>query len=206
MNSYGKMIQANMISFNNALLTNYRKIGLDEVDMVIISLLYNQKVHRNDFLSIRSLKRKMTIDEKTLSERIYRLVETGYVELLIEDDKKEQFSLEPTINKLGLCFEEENGVDSEKASQELLHKMIQYVELTYQRTLSPSDLTIINSWIDEGYCYDQMTEAVLESLKARRTHLKYADAILVSRKEREKVVNIDPKLKEVLSQVYVKKR
>jgi len=206
MNSYGKMIQANMISFNNALLTNYRKIGLDEVDMVIISLLYNQKVHRNDFLSIRSLKRKMTIDEKTLSERIYRLVETGYVELLIEDDKKEQFSLEPTINKLGLCFEEENGVDSEKASQELLHKVIQYVELTYQRTLSPSDLTIINSWIDEGYCYDQITEAVLESLKARRTHLKYADAILVSRKEREKAVNIDPKLKEVLSQVYVKKR
>lgn len=206
MNSYGKMIQANMISFNNALLTNYRKIGLDETDMVIIALLYNQKIHRNDFLSIRSLKRKMTIDEKTLSERIYRLVENGYIELLFENDKKEQFSLEPTINKLGLCFEEENEIDSEKAYQELLQKMIQYIESAYQRTLSPNDLMIINNWVDEGYSYEQMSEAVLESLKAKRTHLKYADAILISRKEREKVVDIDPVLKEVLSQVYVKKR
>ena len=43
MNNYSKLIKANLISFNTALLTNYKKLGLDEIDAIILHL-YHQSV------------------------------------------------------------------------------------------------------------------------------------------------------------------
>ncbi|NLZ84359.1 MAG: hypothetical protein GX919_01405 [Acholeplasmataceae bacterium] len=206
MNNYSKLIKANLISFNTALLTNYKKLGLDEIDAIIILHLYHQKRDRDDFLSIRSLRLKMTIDQKRLSERIYKLVERGFIEFFIEDGQKEQFSLNPTIEKLGLCFEENPVVDEQKERKELVQRIVEYTETSYQKTLSPTDLEIINGWVDEGYTYEQMTEAIFDSLKAKKMHLRYADAILISRNQKRNQVAVDPSIKEMLDQVYVKRR
>lgn len=206
MNNFGKLIKANLISFNTALLTNYKKLGLDEIDAIIILHLFQQKRDRDDFLSIRSLRLKMTIEQNKLSERIFKLVEQGFIELLIEDGQREQFSLNPTIEKLGLCFEENQGECEEQSRKELIQKIVSYTETSYQKTLSPTDLEIINGWVEEGYTYDQMTGAIFDSLKAKKMHLRYADAILVSRCQKRNEVAIDPSIKEMLDQVYVKRR
>ena len=91
--------------------------------------------------------------------------------------------------------------------QVVLQEMVEYIEKCYQKVLSSSDLMIINNWLDLNYNIDEMKQAVLDSLKAKKMHLKYADAILVNRKkERVQVSNVDEDIKSMLESVYVKTR
>ena len=61
-------------------------------------------------------------------------------------------------------------------------------------------------WVEE-YTIDEIKGAVLDSLKAKKTQLRYADAILVNRKNnsnREKI-EVDKELQEVLNTINVKR-
>ena len=61
-------------------------------------------------------------------------------------------------------------------------------------------------WVEE-YTIDEIKSAVLDSLKAKKTQLRYADAILVNRKNnsnREKI-EVDKELQEVLNTINVKR-
>ena len=61
--------------------------------------------------------------------------------------------------------------------------------------------------IRDRYTIDEIKSAVLDSLKAKKTQLRYADAILVNRKNnsnREKI-EVDKELQEVLNTINVKR-
>ena len=75
------------------------------------------------------------------------------------------------------------------------------------KTLSVEELKIVHMWVDDNYSYEEISEAVFDSLKAKKTQIKYADAILVNRRQnmnREKV-DVDPDIKEVLNSINVKR-
>ncbi len=203
MNNYSKLIDSHMISFKEVIVKNYKKIGLNEIETMIIILLYEQK-KTNNTLSISSLLELVTLSEYDLSTMIVNLVERGYVELVIEDNMEEHFLLTPTIEKLGEVLEQNDkkprNVDLELA------KVVSYIESLYQKQLAVNDFKVIDRWVEEGYTFEQISDAVLESVKAKKTNVKYADAILVGRKSHEKATNIDPELQEVLQQINVKRR
>lgn len=203
MNNYSKLIDSHMISFKEAIVKNYKKIGLNEIETMIIILLYEQK-KINNTLSIPSLLELVTLSEYDLSTMIVDLVERGFVELLIDDNMEEHFSLKPTIDKLGETLEE-NENQPKNVDLELV-KVVSYIESVYQKQLSVSELKTVDRWIEEGFLFKEIADAVLESLKAKKMNVKYADAILVSRKHHEKATNVDPELQEVLQQINVKRR
>ena len=66
---------------------------------------------------------------------------------------------------------------------------------------------IINNWIDLSYSFDEIKKAILDSLKAKKLHLKYADAILANRsvKEKRETVEYDEEIKSMLDAMYAKK-
>ena len=90
---------------------------------------------------------------------------------------------------------------------DLLSQLILYVEATYAKPCSPADLAIVNHWLDLGYSSEAIKSAILEGLKAKKRHLRYADAILANKKtesERE-TVTYDEDLKKMLDEMYVKR-
>jgi DNA-binding transcriptional MerR regulator len=90
--------------------------------------------------------------------------------------------------------------------KEQLQIIISYIESSYGRPVNNNDLVIINNWLDLGYPIEDIKEAILDSLKAKKLHLRYADAILASRhKQRETVDEIDEEGAELLASIYVKK-
>ena len=204
MNNYSKLIHSNVISLNEVLIQNYKSIGLDEIDMTILVLLNLQKLAQNDVLSIEKLSMKMTISESEISERILSLIQRGYLELKIDDvTSKEKFILDPVIEKVSKLLSDE---PQKETNQDLVKKIVEYAEKIYQRVLNVEDLKIIHFWVDEKYSYNEVCEAIFESLKAKKTQMKYADAILVNRHNnmnREKV-EVDPDIKEVLNSINVK--
>jgi DNA replication protein len=203
MNNYSKLIHSNVISLNDALIQNYKRLNLDEVNMTLLLHLNYQKNNQNNFLSTSILASKMTITEEEISRRILDLLTHGFIELQI-DETGEKFSLEPLIDKIAdILFKDDNPVNEVKIN---VSEIIEYCEKTYQRILTADDLKIVNMWVEE-YTIDEIKSAVLDSLKAKKTQLRYADAILVNRKNnssREKK-EVDLELQEVLNTINVKR-
>lgn len=202
MNNYSKLIHSNVISLNDVLIQNYKRLGLDEVNMTLLLHLNFQKNNQNNFLSTSILADKMTISEEKISERILFLLNQEFIELEI-DETGEKFSLEPLIKKIADILFEDDQPSTEKLD---VSEIIEYCEKTYQRLLTVDDLKIVNMWVEE-YTIEEIKSAVLDSLKAKKTQLRYADAILVNRKNnsnREKI-EVDKELQEVLNTINVKR-
>lgn len=207
MNNIGKLIKSKTISFNEMLIRFYTKLNLNETEAMILMVLYVQQDDTGEVLSTDVLKSKVSLNEEELSNVILSLINKGYIELLIDDEGKEIFSIDNVIDKLGAIISSNDSIIDKNDRQVVLQEMVEYIEKCYQKVLSSSDLMIINNWLDLNYNIDEMKQAVLDSLKAKKMHLKYADAILVNRKkERVQVSNVDEDIKSMLESVYVKTR
>ena len=205
MNNYSKLLHSNVISLGDVLIENYKVLGLDETHVTLLLLLNLQKNQKDNFLSTNVLAEKMTIGEKEISERILFLLQKNFIELKIEE-VGEMFVLDPLIEKLAdlLAKGEEKTIDNSSA---LVTEIVDYCEKTYQRILSIEDLKIINMWVEEEYSLEEIKSAVLDSLKAKKAQLRYADAVIINRRNnlsREKV-EVDPELQAVLSSINVKR-
>lgn len=205
MNNYSKLISSHMISFKEVLVKNYKKIKLNETEAMVIILLYEQRKHNNEALSVKTLLPFVTLSENELSKLIVNLVERGFIDLIFDNDSTEKFSLEPTIERLGECLMFENSGTQDPSALEV-SEVVTLVETTFQKQVSPSEIIYIQRWVNENYTYMQIKNAVLESLKYNKTSIKYVDAILIGRNKRESATSVDPKLEEVLQQINVKRR
>lgn len=201
MNSYAKLIETHIISFKEVLVLNYKRIELNEQEAMIIILLYEQKKHSNNALSVSSIEKYVTIPHNELSQMIVSLVERGYIELQMNGNQ-ECFSLLPTINRLGAALGQNDDLDY-KGEIKLI---VSDLEKTYARPLTASELLIVQRWITEEYSIDLIKNAVQESLKLNRYNVRYIDSILVNKIQRNADVEVDPNIEEVLKQIHVTKR
>ena len=204
MNNYGKLIKSHMISFKEVMVLNYKSIGLNEIEAMIIILLYEQKKQKNHAISAKNIMKYVTLSETELSNLLVSLVERGYIELIIEDNNMEHFVLTPTIDKLGEVLElNEKG---HSTGDDLISEIINLLENIYQRTLTSSELVVVQRWVSEKYSLKEITNAVTESQKLNKINIKYIDAILASKPVREYANEIDPEIQKVLQQINVKAR
>ena len=143
----------------------------------------------------------MTLDEEELSNLVIGLVQKGYIELVVEEE--ETFKLDGIYEALAKVLDEEEDT-THFERQEFLSQIVLYIETTYATS---ADLMIIHHWIDLGYTLDEIKKAVLDSLKAKKMHLKYADAILANRKatSNRPTVEYDEDIKRMLDEMYVKR-
>lgn len=204
MNNYSKLIKSHMISFKEVMVLNYKAIGLNETEAMVIILLYEQKKQKNHAISAKNILKYVTLTESQLSNLLVNLVERGYIELIIEDNNLEHFVLTPTVEKLGEVLEaNELGETSFKDN---VSQVINLLETSYQRMLTASELVIVQKWMNEKHSLKDISNAINESIKLNKMNVKYVDAILVSRPVREQADEIDPELQKVLQQINVKTR
>lgn len=206
MASVVKLIKAKTISFTEELLTHYKELKLCEEEAVLLILLYRLLDAQNNILSITELTKSMTLDEEKISKLVIELVQKGFIDIQM-DQGIESFGLDGSYEALAKVLDSDEQNPSFTDRQDLLSQIVLYIETTYAKPCSPADLMIINNWLDLGYSYSQIQAAVLDSLKAKKLHLKYADAILANRnqtKNREHV-EYDEDIKKMLDAMYVKR-
>ena len=205
MNSVARLIKAKTISFTDEILKNYKKINLNEIETILLIKLYQKLDNRDNVLSIEELGYCMTLNEEELSNLVIKLVQKGFIEINL-DNGIESFSIDGTIELLAKAIDDDEP-NTFKDRQDLLSQIVLYIETTYAKPLAPADLMIINNWIDLSYSFDEIKKAILDSLKAKKLHLKYADAILANRsvKEKRETVEYDEEIKSMLDAMYAKK-
>lgn len=205
MSAVARLIKSKTISFTEELITNYKTLLLTENEALVLIFLYRKLDMQDNILSTDDLKDKMTISEEEIANIVIGLVQKGLVEINLNDGV-ESFELNGIYEALAKVLDkEEENVFSGR--QELLSQIVLYIETTYAKPCSPADLMIINNWLDLGYSYNEIKVAILDSLKAKRLHLKYADAILASRKSQSsrQTVEYDEDIKKMLDEMYVKR-
>ncbi len=204
MTSVARLIKAKTISFTEEMITNYKKLQLNETELIVLILLYRRLDEQNNILSISDLTSQMTLNEEQISNLVINLVQKGFININMENSV-ESFELDGAYEALAKVLENEDD-HSFKDRQDLLSQIVLYIETTYAKSCSPADLQIINSWLDLGYSYNQIKKAVLDSLKAKKLHLKYADAILANRNKpvKRQTVEYDEDIKKMLDEMYVK--
>lgn len=205
MSAVARLIKAKTISFTEELLKNYKKINLNEVETILLIKLSQQLDSHDNVLSINDLVYSMTLKETEISNLVISLVQRGFIEINL-DNGVESFTIDGTIELLAKAIDD-NEPNTFKDRQDLLSQIVLYIETTYAKPLAPADLMIINNWIDLAYTFEEIKKAILDSLKAKKLHLKYADAILANRsaKEKRETVEYDEEIKNMLDAMYAKK-
>lgn len=201
-----RLIKNKTISFTEELISYYPKLKINEEEVLILIHLYRQLEKNDNLLVVKNLAEKMTLNENDISQLLIHLVKLGYVELLISEGD-EVFHLDGAYDAIANAMSENEQTSKYKSRQDLLSQLILYVEATYAKPCSPADLAIVNHWLDLGYSSEAIKSAILEGLKAKKLHLRYADAILANKKtesERE-TVTYDEDLKKMLDEMYVKR-
>ena len=205
MTSVARLIKAKTISFTEEIITHYKELNLTETEAIVLIFLFRKLDDQDNILSTSALTKKMTLSEDELSNLVVGLVQKGFIEISMEEGV-ESFELDGVYEALAAVLNQENTtafIDR----QDMLSQIALYVETTYAKPCAPADLMNINSWLDLGYSYNEIKTAVLDSLKAKKLHLKYADAILANRKTQSKrtMVEYDEDIKKMLDAMYVKR-
>lgn len=205
MNNIGKLIKAKTISFNETLIKNYCLLNLNETEAMILMVLYNQQNEGNSYLSIKSLKERVTITEENLSNYVMLLVQKGMIEILIDEDGKETFNLDQVMDKLGELLDNHKTAEYDKTF--VVNEIVSFTEKVFLKPLTSSDLIIINEWINNNYDLEEIKRAILQTTKVQKQSLKYADAVLVSNHNTKRTqTEADPKIKEIIDSIYAKRR
>ena len=204
MNSIAKLIKSKTISFNEMMIRHYKKLGLNETETMVLMHLYMLQEEAS-VLSASDIKDKVSISENDVSNIIVNLIQKGFIDLSIDDSGKETYNLDPVIEGIGNIIEGNSKNENNKVGD--VQEITSYIETSFGRVLNSNDLKLVNEWINQGYNVEEIKEAVILSLRAKKTHLKYVDAILSNHhREREKVTVVDEEMKQLLDTVYVKRR
>ncbi len=157
------------------LLTNYKSLGLDEKDVMLLLQIYRFIFDENEFPTPAELTSFLTIDEQECSTILRKLIQKGF--LAIEQTKNEQnqwselYSLDPLWEKIFSTVKPET--EQEDGSIFILF------EQEFGRPLSPFEIETINVWLDEDELAPSLIKAALrESVLMGKLNFKYIDRIL----------------------------
>ncbi|GBF12169.1 DnaD domain protein [Tepidibacillus sp. HK-1] len=172
----------------NQLLSNYKKIGLsDQEMMLIIHILYFQSKGKL-FPSISELEQRMALKTEELVRILQRLVKQGYLQIDEMKDETsgilyETYNLTPFYLKIIDHFEREmqmDRIEKKKSEKELKeNNLFKVFEQEFGRPLSPMEVELISAWLDQDhYSNEIILYALKEAVFSNKLNFRYIDKIL----------------------------
>lgn len=168
-----ELIKTKDLIIPSVLLINYKELGLNEKELIFVSLLMS---YNNDIAFDPALfSKNLNFDINETMELISDLSSKKYIDIIVKNENgkmKEYIDLNMLYEKLLLFTIEE---EDEKETESTIYSTI---EEEFGRTLSPIEYETISGWlnakIDEGLIKEALKETVLNGVN----NLKYMDKIL----------------------------
>ncbi|HLT56025.1 MAG TPA: DnaD domain-containing protein [Bacillota bacterium] len=170
-----QQIVFNQISVPEKILTDYSSLGLDEKEVMVILHLLRFLKQQNDFPTPKEIVQHMTIDEKECTMILRKLIQKGMLSIQQKENEanqlSESYSLNPLFEKL-FAEKEEMAEDAEGTIFILF-------EQEFGRPLSPFEIEMVNTWLDEDKIIPALIKAALrEAVLMGKLNFKYIDRIL----------------------------
>lgn len=172
------LIQYGHTSIPNLLFDYYAKLGLNEIDMMILLHIYRFIESNNPFPTPEEIASRMSISTEECTNRLRTLIQRGY--LAMEQSKKndivfESYRLEPLFERIVQVV----LTPAEVSQREIEGQLYEMFEKEFSRPLSPMECETINVWLDQDkYSPELIQEALYESVLSGKLNLRYIDRIL----------------------------
>lgn len=172
-----KVFSEGNISIPIYFIKNYKKFNLGLDEFLFLMYLYN--LGDNVLFNPGEFSDKLNVNLTEIMNYVGSLTDKGLIRVeVIKNDKgymEEMIILDDFYNKLSLIIMDdvnESKSDSGKSD------IFEIIEKEFGRTLSPIEIEIIRTWLDNNFSEDLIKEALKEATFNGVSNLRYIDKIL----------------------------
>ncbi len=163
------------------LFINYKKLNLEEEELIILIYLIN--INNKIIYNPQIFSEELSLDKYKVMDILNNLVSKNIINIKVEKNDKtkseEYIYLDPLYNKLfNLLIDEKETPEIENTD------MFSLFEKELGRTLSPMECEIIKEWLSNNYTEELIKEALKEAIYNNVRNLKYIDRILYTWKSK----------------------
>lgn len=156
----------------NYVIKNYEKLGLEGLDFIMLIYFINQR--SNVTFDVNKIAMDLNLDSSKVLEIINSLNEKNYISIEMKKNNgviEEYISTDLFYNKISSMLMENVSNDKETDLYSVFEK-------EFGRTLSPTEFTSINNWIENGISEELIKEALKEAILSGVHNIRYIDTIL----------------------------
>ncbi len=172
-----KVFSGGNISIPIYFIKNYKKFNLGLDEFLFLMYLYN--LGDNVLFNPGEFSDKLNVDLTEIMNYVGSLTDKGLIRVeVVKNDKgymEEMIILEDFYNKLSLVIMDDvNESKSDSSNSDVF----EIIEKEFGRTLSPIEIEIIRTWLDNNFSEDLIKEALKEATFNGVSNLRYIDKIL----------------------------
>lgn len=182
-NMFLSWIEEGVIAIPSFLFSYYKKIGLSDIECMVILQIYHFIEKGKDFPTIHELAEYMTLTTEECSQTILSLIQRGYLEILNGKTEEgiyyEKYSLKP----LWLRLIDEHALLEQESREFQMQleegSLFTLFEQEFARPLSPIECETLSMWIDNDHHSPSVIKAALkEAVLSGKLNFRYIDRIL----------------------------
>ncbi|GEK90619.1 DnaD domain-containing protein [Alkalibacterium kapii] len=178
-------IRTGTLAVPNYLLKNYKKIGLDNDDLVTLLQLLALVENGQRFPDSQLLADRLAVSREEAFKAIHQLITKKVLTIETRTDEEgkttDEFSFDLLYEKLATLLTQ--SIEKEETEKELLasKNIYQLFEQEFGRSLSAMEIQTLNMWIEEDKYHPELIEMALREAVLNQVYsLKYIDRILLS--------------------------
>lgn len=175
----------NQVNIPINLLTDYKSLGLNEQDVMVI-LQIHRFMHRNiDFPTPTELAHYLTIDEKDCATILRKLIQKQLLTIEQQQNEKNLLSESYSLNPLWEKLLDPSSNEEKEEEQNTEGTIFILFEQEFGRPLSPFEIETISDWLDNDNFTPSLIKAALrESVLMGKLNFTYIDRILRNWKQK----------------------
>lgn len=167
------------LNYHSILIKNFKSYKLNEIELSILLLVdeFSQdpspKISSEDFFTDY-----LTVDDKTISESLSRLVRLKYIEF---NDKTERFTIDPIkdiiFNDIKLSFIKANRtttINNDTKRVEVFKMFNDY----FKRNLTSGEIKLIDGLLIKGYTFNEFRSAIQSQVNTSVRNIKTISSLL----------------------------
>jgi len=174
-----QQILLNQVQIPTKLLVNYKLLGLNEQDVMVILQIHRFSQEQVDFPTPAQIATHLTVSEEECANILRKLIQQGL--LAIDELKNEQNQLSEaySLNPLWEKLFQDHDENTKGNEEELIGHTFILFEQEFGRPITPFEIEMINTWIDVDEIAPELIKAGLrESVLMGKLNFTYIDRIL----------------------------
>ncbi len=182
------IFNGNAINFQFLLVEYYKKLNLDETDLVILLMIDHLTNDDSSFITADDIALKTTLSKDFIDERLSNLFLKKYIDIG-NDGKKAFTSLEPIKKIVYKLFQEtifnEAEIDENNELEETRTQVFDEMQKLFQRSLTPLEINRIDDWISSGTNRKIILDSIKDAKAKNITNINSIDRIIVKKMREE---------------------
>lgn len=178
------------VDFRFILLDQYKKLGISENELAVLMMLDHLLRQGNRLITADMLSLKMNLKTREIDALLVSLLQKNFISYE-NGSHGMRTSIEPLKKvlykqfQLTLAKDRQNLLSAERAG--VLNRLYAYFEKRLNRTLSPLETDMINSWLDDAFEEDAIKSALEKAISDGRRSIKSVDKRLREARRREDI-------------------